>query len=323
VRETITLRSGALTSLEHNVYALNRRSMEAVPDSRAYTYVPGNIVNRDSSYYVTLPMGLTSTTRLPFWYTPAGTSYLLHPVTGGTSANPSTLDGLPVSWYSGSLPMTVAPPYERAALASQGLPMSLTPAQLQAQLGSAGISEQKLGAAIAPTLTKSELTTLLAILTKPVALQYFVFGSSQVAGEPRTGTIVELQDLVDGVAVRLDPAPLRTVTSILSRHSNVLGVPAAVAALTRIESAPPQTVSELRYTQTPGSVASIVTTARNQINQTNLVSRYIPIGLAILGLLLLLPAVVQLARKRRRATNTGRSSQPGPTGHSAHEPQAA
>jgi len=317
VKETITVRAGGLTSLESNVYTLNRRTMAAVSDPREFTYVPGNTINRDSSYYVTLPMGLTSTTKLPFWYAPAGSAYLLHPLAAGIS-NPSSLDGLAVMWFAGNMPMTPAPAYERAALASQGLPMSLTPAQVEAQLGAAGVSEKSLATALLPALSKSELTTLLAVLSKPVALQYFVFGASQVAGEPRTGTIVKLQNLVDGVAVRLDPAPLRTVTSILSRHTNVPGVSAAAAALTRIEKAPPQNVSEFRYTQTSASVASIAKIARNQINQMNWVTRYIPIGLGVLGLILVaLAMLVGRGRRRRMALAVVDSTATGSPYHQA------
>jgi len=66
----------------------------------------------------------------------------------------------------------------------------------------------------------------------------------------------------------------------------------------RIETAPPQPVYELHYTQTPATVASMVKLARNQINQLNLAQRDLPIGLGVLGLLLLLPAVVRFVRRR-------------------------
>ena len=190
--------------------------------------------------------------------------------------------------------------------------MSLTPAQVEGRLAAAGVSISHLTAALLPVLTKTELGTLVAVLGKPVPLQYFIFGSGELAAEPRTGTIVKLQNVIDGVAARSDPAPLRTVASVLDRHLNVAGVRAAVAVIGRIESAPPQPVYELRYTQTPASVATAVALARNQISQINFATRDAPIGLGILGLVLVSPAVFVLARRRRRSATpgSGRGSHP-------------
>jgi hypothetical protein len=299
VQETMAIRMGTSNLSEVNVYAINRRTMQNVASSKAYTFVPGNVPSRGSSYYVTLPMGLSSSAALALWKPEAATTYLIHPVAGGTAAMPSSLNGDSVQWFTGTLAMTPAPAYESAALASRGLPTSLTPAEVDAQLGAAGVSVSHLTTALLPVLTKAEIGTLAAVLTKPVALQYFIFGSGQLAAEPRTGTIVKLQSIIDGVAVRPNPAPLKTVSSILARHLNVAGVSAAIAAINHIVSAPPQPVYELRYTETPSAVASSVKLANNQAGQISVATLYIPIGLGILGLLLVSPAIVGFARRRR------------------------
>jgi hypothetical protein len=316
VKETITARAGATDTTETNVYALDRRTMQAVSDPRAFTFQPGNVPNRHASYYVTLPMGLGSTTALPIWKPESGTTYLLHRVVTPTSATPGTLAGVSVMWFDGTLPMTPAPAYERTALAARGLPMSLTPAEVSAQLAAAGVSVSRLGTALAPVLTPSESRTLLGVLDSPLPLQYFIFGSGELAAEPRTGAIVKLQDVVDGVAARPDPSPMHAVTAILARHLAVPGVRDAMAAIDHIASAPPQPVYELRYTETPASVASTVTLARNQVGQIELATRDLPIGLGVLGLLLIGPAVVQLARRRRRSSS---SSALGRHGRPAHD----
>jgi len=298
VKETMTVQAGAVHMSEVNVYALDRRTMQAVASSKAYTFKPGNNPNRMSSYYVTLPMGLTSTTKLPMWKPESGTTYLLHPLGSATAATPATLNGLKVMWYTGSLPMTLAPAYERASLAARGFPMSLTSAEVEAQLAAAGVPVSRLTAALPTVLTSSQLKALLAVLGKPVSLQYFVFGSGELAAESRTGTIIKLQNVIDGVAVRPDPASLRAVTSILDLHLNVPVVATAVAVMRRMEAAPPQPVYELRYTETPAAVTTMVNLARNQINQLAVAQRDLPIGLGVLGLLLVAPAVVRLARRR-------------------------
>jgi len=297
VKETLSITAGSVHQTELNMYALNRRTMQAVTSSKAYTFRPGNNPNRLSSYYVTLPMGLTTTTKLSIWKPESGTTYLLHslPV---SAATPSTLNGLKVLWYEGTLPMTLAPAYEQAGLAARGFPMLLSSAQVEAQLATAGVPVKSLTAALPTVLTATQLHALLTVLGKPVALQYFIFTSGQVAAEPQTGTIIKLQNVVDGVAVRPNPAPLRAVISILDLHLNVPIVASAVAVMRRIEAAPPQSVYQLRYTQTPATVASMVKLARNQINQLNVAQRDLPVGLGVLGLLLVVAAIVGYRRRR-------------------------
>jgi hypothetical protein len=314
VKETLVLHAGASTTTELNVYALNRRTMKPVSDSRAFTFVPGNTPSRGTSYYVTLPMGLTSTTAVSLWKPESATTYPLRALGAPTSATPSKLDGQGVVWFRGTLKMTPAPAYERAGLAARGLPMSLTPTEVEGQLAAAGVSITHLGAALAPVLTPSQLKTLLAVLSKPVALQYFIFGSGELAAEPRTGTIVKLQNVIDGVAAKADPAPMRTIVSVLDRHLAVPGVPAAVAAISSVESAPPAPVYELRYTETPAAVATSVTLARNQIGQINVATRDIPIGLGVLGLILVGLATLGGAFRRRRTSTGAVESEPSKSG---------
>lgn len=314
VKETIVLHAGAATTTELNVYALNRRSMKPVADPRAFTFVPGNTPSRGSSYYVTLPMGLTSTTHVSLWKPESATTYPLRALGAPTSATPSKLDGLGVLWFTGTLKMTPAPAYERSGLAARGLPMSLTPTEVEGQLAAAGVSITKLGAAVAPVLTPSQLKTLLTVLSKPVALQYYIFGSGELAAEPRTGMIVKLQDVIDGVAAKSDPAPMQAIVSVLDQHLAVPGVPAAVAAIRRVGNAPPVPVYELRYTETPAAVATSVTLARNQIGQINITTRDIPIGLGVLGLILVGLATFGSAFRRRRAATGAGALEPTGSG---------
>lgn len=316
VKETLAVHAGSTSSTELNVYALDRRSMQAVPDKRAYTFQPGNVPNRGSSYYVTLPMGLDHTTSLSVWKPESGTTYLIHPVSP-TSARPASLDGLPVVWYSGSLALTPAPAYERAALKARGFPTALTPTQVQAQLAAVGVSVSKLSTALLPVLSSSEVHTLLAVLAKPVPLQYYIFASGRLAAEPRTGMLIKLDGIVDGVAARPDPAPLRTVMTILQRHQSRPGVRQALSAISSLAARAAQPVYELRYTQTPATVASSVTLARSQISQIRLATLYLPLGLGVLGLLLISPAAASVVRRRRTAT---RHEPPGST-ESGHLPQ--
>lgn len=300
VREDITLHYGGQVVHEDNVYALDRRSMCNVADRLACTFAPGNPAPSTGSYYITLPMDIVpGTTPLRIWKPETGTTYPLHPLTGRRAT--SVVDGLRVAWFSGVLPMTPVAPYERTSLARRGLPMTLSPSQVEAQLAASGVSVTALSAALLPVLSPAETSEVSAVLGRPVALHYFAFGSGLVAAQTRTGAIVALRGVTDGIAVQPDTTGLDTLVAVLAGHQSVAGVPAALAALRRMAAEPPQPVYELLYTQTPASVASVVRTTQSELRQITLVTAVLPIAAGALGVVLVLLAVA-VGRRRRPAT---------------------
>jgi hypothetical protein len=301
VTEQIALHYAGTTAHETNVYAIDRTSMCNVANARACTFAPGNPYPAAGSYYVTLPMNIKpGVTQMNIWKPETGTTYPLEALP--SRAQPSSLDGLKVAWFSGTLPMTPVAPYERTALAQRGLPMTITPASVEAKLSAAGISVPALTAALTPKLTPTQLHEVATVLATPVALHYYAFGSGLVAANTRTGAIIELKGVIDGIAVAPETSGLHTLIAVMAAHPTVKGVPAALAALRSLAAAPPQKVYELQYTQTPASIAAMVSTANSQLRQISIVTYYVPIGMAVLGLLLLLGGIVIRLRRRRMLT---------------------
>jgi hypothetical protein len=298
VKEQLLLHYSGKTATETNIYAVNRRSMCNVPSVRACTFAPGNPYPAAGSYYLTLPMNIKpGVTKMNMWKPETATTYPLIPLRPG--AQPSSLDGLKVAWFNGILPMTPVAPYERTALAKEGLPMTLAPAQVEAQMTAAGISIPALTKALTPALTPAEASQVATVLTKPITLHYYAFGSGLVGAETRTGTEVDIKNVVDAIDVAPDTSGLHVLTTVLARHTSVAGVPAALAALRHLATAPPQPVYELQYSQTPASIAAMVSTTNSQLRQINIVTDWIPIGLAVLGACLL---VTGIYRRRSRPT---------------------
>lgn len=297
VDEDIVLHYSGTSVRETNVYALNRTSMCNVANVHACTFARGNPAPKVGSYYVTLPMNIKpGVTPLNIWKPETGTTYPLKPLRAGIE--PSTLDGLKVAWFSGVLPMTPVAPYERTALAARGLPMTISPAAVEAEMTAYGISVPTLEKTVLPLLTPTQLSQVSVMLTAPVPLHYYAFGSGYVAAETRTGAIIDLRNVIDGIAVAPETTGLRTLITIMSAHTSVKGVPAALAVLRRMVAAPPQKVYELQYSQTPASVASMVSTTQSQLTKIRTVTYYIPIGMGVLGLLLLLGGVYTVRRRR-------------------------
>ena len=296
---------------EKNAYAFNRTSMTEVTSPDAYTFTQGNTPPVVGSSYITLPMNLKAgMPTINIWKPETGTTYPVSLVPAG--AGPAALDGLGVDWFFGRIDMVPVAPYERVALASRGLPMSISPASVQAEMTQAGISVPALERALTPTLTPSQLSAVLAVLKTPIPLHYYVFGSGYLAGEPRTGAIIDLKNIIDGIAVAPSTTGLHTLIAVMADHPTVKGVPAALVVLRRLAAAPPQKVYELQYSQTPVSVAGMVSTAQSQLTKIRTVTYYVPIALAVLALLLLAFGGTITVRRRRRVAAL---SAPVPSAH--------
>lgn len=308
VKEDITLHYSGHVVHEDNVYALDRSSMCNVANRLACTFAPGNPAPSTGSYYITLPMNIVpGVTKLRIWKPETGTTYPLHALTGKREY--STIDGLRVAWFSGVLPMTPVASYERTSLAARGLPMTLSPTAVEAELSADDVSVPALSAALLPVLSPTQTAEVEAVLSRPVTLHYYAFGSGLLAAQTRTGAIIKLQGVTDGIAVSPDTSGLRTLITVLSAHQSVAGVPAALAALRHLASAPPQPVYELRYTQTPASVAGMVGTTQSQLRQITVVTYVVPIVAGVLGVLLLGAGVLLLRRRPPApASGTGTSA---------------
>ena len=202
---------------------------------------------------------------------------------------------------SGSIPdpLPVAP-YEKAALAAQGLPMELTPAQVTATLTAAGVDVAAMAPVLAQTLSADEMATVAAAIGAPVPLNYFVYGNGQVGVEPTTGGLVDLSGIVDGVSVQPDMTGLAGVLGVLNKHLDVPAIAALVATLQQVAAAPPQPVYEMKYTQTPNSVATAGSYARSQADKITLATVTIPRVLLALGILAVLGGVAMILWPRRR-----------------------
>lgn len=316
VHERLVVHSGSNASVENNQFTFNRRKMSEVASRQAYTFspqIPGASVG---SYYITLPMNLRSnTTGLDMWKPETATTYRLAPL--GKASPPSKLDGLKVVWFQGVLPMTPVASYERAALAARGLPLDIPVRRVEAELAAEGISIPKLSRALLPVLSSSELKTVAKVLSSPVRLRYYAYGHGLVAGEPRTGAIIALRDIVDGIAAAPVTNGIDSLVTVLSHHDGVAGVRAAVTVLRRLVAASPQPVYELQYSQTPASVLDMVNTANKQRSQISLVDAWIPAGLAGLGVILVIVGAMVLWLRRAAPGGTTRILTPPTEGHRA------
>lgn len=295
LRETITAHPGPQTVTQTNVYALNRRTMANVASSGAFTISPTLAVNRTGTFYLTLPMGLASSgAHYRLWKPETATSYQV----SSTALPATTIGGAHVVGFVGQLPPTPVDPPEQAALAAQGFPADLTSAQFGAVLRSAGINVASATSALAKVLTATEMATVGATLSRPVPLEYLSYGQGNLAVEPKSGVIVSASGVVDAMAVRPVLTGLAPALAVLEAHSSDPAVAALLGPLGRLAAAPAQTVYEMRYDQTPSSVAAQAAYARSQAHKIELATVTMPLGVGAVGVVIAAAGLILVLRRR-------------------------
>lgn len=298
VKETITAHIGDQTTVQENVYAVDRRTMENVADPRAFTFTPDNVLDRSGTYYLTMPMDLKSSgEKEAIWKPEGGASYSAVSASPGKGSEGDTK----VVYLQARIdrPMPV-PDYELAVLKQQGLPTELTPQQVTARLTAAGVDVAAVAPVLLANLTADELKVVTDALAQPVPLRYFVFGHGVLAAEPTTGALVKLDGVVDGIEVQPDMSAMAPVVAALGKHADVPAIASLVNILRGVANAAPQPAFELRYTQTPESVADAGAYARSKASKVRLARTTIPLVLAGVSAVLLVGFVVLWRLGRRR-----------------------
>lgn len=304
LKETTTAHMGGQDVVQEHVYAVDRRTMENVADPRAYTFTPDNVLDRSGTYYLTLPMGVHSSGEaLSIWKPEAGASYPLVSTTPATG----TEAGTKVVYLQGEIPTPLpAPAYEIAMLQARGLPMQLTPEQVAAQLTAAGVDVAAAAPILIANLSAAELQAVTDVLALPMPLKYSIYGHGLLGAEPKTGGLVSLSGIVDGIGVKPDMSAIAPAVAALTQHADVPAIASLVGILDKMAAAPPQPVYEMQYTQTAASVAEAASYAQSQADKVTLATTIIPAGMAVVAGALLLAGIALIWLPRRRHPNVAK-----------------
>jgi hypothetical protein len=282
VKETIRLAAeGLFEGVEENQYVMNRETVQNLADPRAFAYDPANVVDRSGLYRIQFPFD-TQEQPYPIYVNETGKSY------DATPSGTGEIEGLSVINFAADLGYEPASePYLVNLDKALGtpLPRELTLDKLNPLLATAGIDIPALLPALLPALSEADREIVLGLAQRPVPLVYLFKASGSDAVEPSTGSIVEVRDLVQTVAAAPDPSVLPVLQDLLSRYTQVAGIPAALEALQRL-AAEPIVLFENRFTQTEASIADIASTVSENADQKNLAENTIPNILLIAGIVL-------------------------------------
>lgn len=256
----------ALVKDESNIDIAGSKRIKAstyLIDRRSMENVPDprSGVDQADTYSINLPFSASSTDTYSMWKAETGVAY---PLSRATGARTTTIDGVRLLRMKGAMPATPVTDAERQSLAAQGLPMQMTADQLLARLGNA--------------VPPASAAALKQAITTPIPLVYSWSSTGDALVEGRTGMIVSVTNVVEKLTVQLD----------LSGHP-------ALAPFASLNT--PTSIYDLRYSQTPASVAERVDDAKDSSRMIRLVQSEVPGGMAIAGLLLLFYGFISSRRR--------------------------
>jgi hypothetical protein len=297
--EQIVKIPGASPVVDESSYVIDRKSMENVSDaSNSWAYRQDNKVDRSGTYYINFPFDLSKDKSYKVWENKAGTYY---EISVDKDAEEEDLEGLKVYNFKGELPLA---PANQAYLEHMEYPETVTFDDLKKSLQAKGMDVDGLMALLQSALPPEELQLLQAGLSQPIKLDYFYYSSGKAALEPKTGSIIRLRDVVEGVKVAPD---LSALVGLLKKHESDERIAAALKTLQGME---PQPVYEARYAQTPESIKEAAVDAKENIDKINWVKVYVPWILLIVGAALL---VVGLLMGGSPAPEEESGEEPGAT----------
>ncbi len=295
VAETIDLEAEGQFSGELKAqYVMDRSEIYNVKDGRAWAFTPDNVVDRSPAFRLAFPFDTPAVPTL-IYKNEVGTTYLANPAGSGE------VGGLNVINFTAdqAKPLPVSPAYLTALNALTPLPSTLTLEQLKPILKGVGLDIDVLLPALLPNLTPEDTAMLVDLASKPVKLEYLFSFAGADSVEPSTGSIVEVRDVVETLYASPDPAVLDTLRQVLGRYP---AVPPAVDGLAALEklAASPTKVFENSFSQTPESVADIVSTVKDAKSKKQLAQTTVPNGLLIGGIVLAVIGLLLALLGRRR-----------------------
>ncbi len=282
-------------------YVLNRSTTKNVKSPHAYALVPSNVVDRSGSYSLGPPPGVDTARTYPLWIDEIGRAI---PLTYQHATQ--TVNGVSAQRWQMSVPAT---PMVASMATAMGLPKTLPFASFAAELKALGIDLTTAFQALSPSLTAAQKAALAALTATPISLQYLYAFRCTLLVEPSTGAGVDVVALVRAYSVRPNLGPLAAgLAPVLAAHP-ANPVAARLAIITRqLAGAPAQPLYTLTSHQTPASVTGTAGTVGHSANLLKLLNVWIPIGLGVVGLLLV---GLSFTGRRRAGHSTGKSAQPG------------
>ena len=302
VNDASTVMIGAGKTPQILQYVLDRSTAGNVKSPYAYALVPGNVVDRAGSYSLGPPPGADTAKTYPMWVDEIGKAV---PITYANATQ--TVHGVAVQEWQLNLPAT---PMATSFVSAMHLPTTMSFEEFEAQLKAQGTDLAPGLKILSGSLTGAEKASLAALTARPIPLQYFYAITIKLLVEPASGTIVDTLTAVRAYSVRPVLGPFAaTLAPMLAAHPANLAAAPLAAGSKKLTAAPAQSLYTLTFHQTPASVTDTAGQAGHNANLLDIIEMWIPIGLGVIGLILV---GLAFTGRWRREPSAAKPTQPGP-----------
>jgi hypothetical protein len=304
VNDSSAVTIGPAKSESVSQYTLDRTTSKSVASPHAYALSPANVVNRTGTYSLGTPPGADTSKSYPLYTDDIGRAAPL-----SYAHSTTTVDGLSVQeWQQNVPPTPVSPAIVKAMKLAPSMPFAAFAAEAKAQ----GLNLAGAFTALMPSLTPAQRASVASVAAAPIPLQYLYATQSKLLVEPSTGTTVDIASGVQSYSVKPDLSHLAAVlTPILEAHASNPVAAKLIASASKLTSVQAQPLYTINTRQTPASVASLVSTTKNNASLLQLVQLWVPIALIVIGIIL---AGLSFLIRRRRPKTEDSAPSPGSAG---------
>jgi hypothetical protein len=286
-------------------YVLDRKSLKNIDDDRAWAYTSDNNVDRSPAYAINLPFD-AGNGPYQVWKNETQSSYPF------TKTGTTTVAGVKLNRYHGSMTNEPAQDYYIDQLASQGIPKELTPTQVAAQLKSLGADPALLEAAVFPVLSAADRAAAVDLLSKNVPLKYTIDVDTTFLVEPNTGAIVGLDRINQTLKATPDIQGIGRIVTILAKPAYAKNaiVQQAAGIIGKLVKTPPVIkIFNIDYSQLKDSEADLAKFAKSRADKITLAKVTLPVSIGAAGVVLLLIGFGLGLRNRSQARKANTATQ--------------
>ena len=286
--------TGLFDFTQQHQYVMDRRSMQNVPDERAWAFTPDNVVDRAPDYRLNFPFDTKlqayavykNETESTYQATPAGTTTR---IAGITAAD----------FDAHADPLPVSPAYLASLDTAVQLPRALTLDELKPILASAGFDIDASLPGLLAALSPEDVATVTALATSSVDLAFELSFTGTDSIDRYTGSTMDVRDVTETLVARPTGNAVSTLRDVLERYPDNTEAQAGLGAIASLDENPIKVFANT-YSQTPASIDDIAKTVTDLHDRRHLAEVVVPMVLLIAGIVLLVGGVVLAALPKRR-----------------------
>jgi len=282
LRESIELNVGGMAQpAQEFVYVLDRKTLENVEDDRAYAWTPGNVVNREGTYYPLFPFDTSKDETYKVWKNEIGE--------GVETEFVSEEDKEGITVYNFKLAFQDKEVVE-AYVKGMGLPVTTTFEEIKPSLKAAGVDVDAFMALAMQAMQPQDLQALQKALQNPIPLKYYWTMEQELSVDPKTGTPVDVYKDAETLTMKVDAEALAGLQPILGKYVSDPRLGPAITQLAALQEklGEARKIFSYEFASTQDTVKASVEDAKDGAGKINLVKVYIPWALLIVGALILI-----------------------------------